>query len=136
MQDPQFRTVGKFEWTFRTVWSSHDIKYLTFVNQFLKSSKTNTLRYDYDYIWIDGLWKSWIGFNYSESKSCLGHLIYLEIFDKSILLNNGTDEIRHFIYLEKVLTKVSTNCVVIVFFVNEFSQVSNLKRTAAWCLMS
>ena len=32
------------------------------------------------------------------------------------LLNNGTDERKNFSYLEKILTKVSINCVVIVFF--------------------
>ena len=38
--------------------------------------------------------------------------------------------LMNFVNLEKVLTKVSTNCVIIAFFVNELSQVSSFKRKA------
>ena len=38
--------------------------------------------------------------------------------------------LKNFTHLEKDLTKVSTNCVVITFFVNELSQVSSFKRKA------
>ena len=37
---------------------------------------------------------------------------------------------KKFVYLKKVLTKVSTDCVVIAFFVNKLSQVSSFKRKA------
>ena len=38
--------------------------------------------------------------------------------------------LKNFVYSEKDLTKASTNCVVIAFFVNELSQVSSFKQKA------
>ena len=38
--------------------------------------------------------------------------------------------LKFFFYIEKVVTKVSTNCVTIAFFANELLQVSGFKRKA------
>ena len=44
--------------------------------------------------------------------------------------------LKNLIYLEKVLTKVSTNCVVIAFILNELLQVNNFKQKVVLSFMT